>query len=529
MNNVVIGNATPTSGIFTTLQTSGNITANAGAFFVGDGSKLSGITAGTSYTDANVAAYLTGSVTVGNIASTNGYFWANGTAYSTGTGGGSFTGDLAGNDLFDSTNGRILANAFPDSTGQITIPNNQTSKLYVNKPTYTAGVLQQPPLANATPGGTGIVSTSSQTISLISSANVGLQSGYGFGSQNRDTIGSTFGLTVTPVTANSMSATDRIRGALGSLDIVMTGQTWGVMNTSGQNQNVVSAINGASNFNGSGNISAMVGGTYGSFITPSAGNNANIQYSTGILSFTNLLSTAGATAKANVVNARLVAGFISGFSSNLTVQNAIGLHTYSGWAGTGAVGTANNPTTGRWAVLNEDANSVIQTNGNVLLSNGSAQSNFTVNSRFANIASTTTFTGPVTFSGAISGLVQKANTAFAAGFGTTATSSGLTLQASLNNSNIAQIAPTTGSITYSATTTEIIAGTQTVRNVVGNTMSGFQSITPTNAGLDNLGDNLVAIVTDTTNGIVYRITYIKTSIAGGGGSPFGGISIERLI
>jgi hypothetical protein len=140
MNNVVIGNATPASGIFTTLQTSGNITANAGAYFVGDGSKLSGITAGTTYTDANVAAYLTaqnissaniggsqiyantqiqaisanigsfytyanatystgggssygntnvaaylaGSITVGNIASTNGYFWANGTAYSTG-------------------------------------------------------------------------------------------------------------------------------------------------------------------------------------------------------------------------------------------------------------------------------------------------------------------------------------------------------------------------------------------------------------------------------------------------------------
>jgi hypothetical protein len=353
---------------------------------------------------------------------------------------------------------------------------------------------------------------------------VGLQSGYGFGGQNRDTIGSTFGFTVTPVTANSMSANDRIRGALGSLDIVMSGQTWGVMNTSGQNQNVVSAINGASNFNGSGNLSAMVGGTYGSFITPSAGLNANIQYSTGVLAFTNLLSTAGATAKANVVNARLVAGFISGFSSNLTVQNAIGLHTYNGWAGSGAVGTANNPTTGRWAVLNEDANSVIQTNGNVLFSNaGTAGSTFTVNSRFANIASTVNFTGQV------NGLVQKANTAFAAGFGTTATISGLTLQASLSNGNIAQIAPTTGSITYSATTTEIIAGTQTVRSVTGNTMSGFQSITPTNAGLDNLGDNLVAIVTDTTNGIVYRITYIKTSIAGGGGSPFGGVTIERLI
>jgi hypothetical protein len=164
-----------------------------------------------------------------------------------------------------------------------------------------------------------------------------------------------------------MSANDRIRGALGSLDIVMSGQTWGVMTTSGQNQNTVSAINGAANFNGSGNLSSIVGGTYGSFITPSAGNNANIQYATGVLAFTNLLNTAGTTAKANIVNARLVAGFVSGFSSNLTVQNAIGLHTYNGWAGSGAVGTANNPIVGRFALLNEDANTTIQTNGNVVL------------------------------------------------------------------------------------------------------------------------------------------------------------------
>jgi hypothetical protein len=181
-------------------------------------------------------------------------------------------------------------------------------------------------------------------------------------------------------------------------------------------------------------------------------------------------------------------------------------------------------------VLNEDANTAIQSNGNITFSNaGPVGSRLTISSRFANISSTTSFTGPVSFSGAITGLVQKANTAFAAGFGTGATISGLNLSATMSNSNIAQIGPNTGSITYSATTTEIINGTQTVRSVTGNTMSGFQSITPTNAGLDNLGDTLVAIVTDTTNDIVYRITYVKTSLSSAGGSPFGGVTIERLI
>jgi hypothetical protein len=250
----------------------------------------------------------------------------------------------------------------------------------------------------------------------------------------------------------------------------------------------------------------------------------------------NLLNTAGTTGRANVVYSRGVAPFITGQSANLTVQNAIGLHTYSGWAGTGYVGTVNNPVVGRWAVLNEDANTAIQSNGNITFSNaGPVGSTFTLGSRFANVSSTTTFsgttnfTGTTTFSTPPSGFLAKANTVYAAGFGTSVTTSGLNLQASFSSANIAQIGAVSGSITYSATTTEIIGGTQTIRNVVGNTMTGFQSITPTNAGLDNLGDNLVAIVSDQTNGVVYRITYIKTSIAGGAGSPFAGISIERLI
>jgi hypothetical protein len=265
--------------------------------------------------------------------------------------------------LYDSINERIIANAFPLSTGSQSIANNTTSKYILYNPVYTSGVLQQPPLANATVGGTSIVNTSSQTITLVSSANIALQSGYGFASQNRDTLGSLFSTTVYPVTANTMNASDRVRSAIGSLDLVMTGQSWGPMTSGAQGQTTIAAINGFVNVNGSGSVATAVGGTYGAFITPSAGLTANIQYQTGIMPFLTLLSTAGTTGKANVVYNRAVAPFIAGQSANLTVQYAVGLHTYSGWSGSGAVGTANNPVLGRFAVLNEDANTTIQSNG----------------------------------------------------------------------------------------------------------------------------------------------------------------------
>ena len=62
------------------------INANIGGFYTY--ANITYQTIATAYSNVNTAAYLTGSITVGNIKSTNGYFWANGTAYS--SGGGSY-------------------------------------------------------------------------------------------------------------------------------------------------------------------------------------------------------------------------------------------------------------------------------------------------------------------------------------------------------------------------------------------------------------------------------------------------------
>ena len=320
-------------------------------------------------TDAMTIA-ANGATLIGNVITTSGVYWANGAAYSSG-GGAAFSGNLAGNILYDSVNYRTFANAFPLSTPDATIPGNDFSSYAVYKPVYTSGVLQQPPLANATTGGSGIVSTSSQVITAYESANVALQSGYGFGGQNRNTVGSFFSTVITPVTANTMSNNDRVRAVSVSTQLNLANVTYGTMTSASQNATTISSINAFNNITGNGAVGPAIGGSYGNFITPSATGTANVQYATGIMSFLTFQTTAGTSGLANVVYARGLAPFITGQSANLTVQNAVGLHTYSGWAGSGTVGTTGNPTTGRYAVLNEDANTTIQTSGNITFS-GSA-------------------------------------------------------------------------------------------------------------------------------------------------------------
>jgi len=317
----------------------------------------------------NTATILLASTTVGGFPGVNAYFSSTNVAVGSGNITASSSGGIGGyisttlgptlsDVIYDDVNLRTFANAYPLSTPDATIPSNSYSGYIVNVPTYTSGVVQQPPLANATTGGTSIVSTSSQTVGLVQSSNIALQSGYGYGSQNRNTVGTTMMLSVTPVTANSMSGNDRMRGVASILDYNTKGIAIGLMTSGSQNSSTLTGGSALTYINGSGNIGSAVGGFNGVLVTPSTTGNANVQYATGTLSFINLLSTAGTTAKANLVYARGFAPFVTGLSANLTVQNAVGYHTYSGWAS-----TAIN----KYSVLNEDSTSIIQTNGNVVI------------------------------------------------------------------------------------------------------------------------------------------------------------------
>ena len=154
-------------------------------------------------------------VLVSNIASSNGYFWANGAAYN------GFTGNLLGSTLTDSTNGRILANASPQQA-------------IVQISTYTQGVgVTTPPSytgANLNPG--------NSTLSLVSSANVNFLTSWAAGT--RTTVGTNTYLGLTATSANTaMNANDRFRALAGGVDLNMNGKSWGTLtSTMGNSQNM---------------------------------------------------------------------------------------------------------------------------------------------------------------------------------------------------------------------------------------------------------------------------------------------------
>ena len=431
------------------IQASGTITTTNGIFWA-NGTNYASTVPGT-YGNTQVAAYLptysgsiggtlttaaqtnitsvgtltaltvSGTETVGNILSTNGYFWSNGTPYSTSSGGTSFTGNLAGSVLYDSVNERIFANAYPLSTPSTSVTGNYFSNYIVPTPVYTAGVLQAP----VSP--TGQVNNSGQSIGLVATGNIGLQSSYQT-TNNRTTTGHMLYLGVTPATANSMTSSDRVRGVSNLLEVNMQGKTWNGSSTGSQ----VSASSGFLTMNGSGTITHGIAQNGAITVTPSGGT-ANVQYGStfyGVLSFS---SSNGTQYQGNVQYARLLAGSMSSFSSNLTVQQAIGLHTVSGWAGT--VGTSSGAQTA-YIIRNEDTNTQIYTVG------------------------PTVSTGKVNYSGANLQLGQYQETVYSNSFtggsgGTFSTANGTIQQITLTSnwflSNVSFVMPTGGSMTLVVT------------------------------------------------------------------------------
>ena len=340
------------------LQSSGTVTTTSGIFWA-NGTNYSTTVPGT-YGNTQVGQYLTSGATaitanLGNVISTSGYFWANGTAYSTGS---SFTGNLAGSTLYDSVNQRVFANAFPLSTPSNSVNGNNFSNFLLNAPIYTSGVLQAP----ISP--TAAQSFSSLVFGMAQTGNVALQAS-GQTTNNRNTTNALFYSQFLPTGSNTFALQDRVRGVVVNADIVMNSKTWGTPTSSAQGSTTTVGINGGTTLLGNGTVAASMGVNSLVQIIPSANSQANVQYASGSFSQVALINTNGTTAQANVAYARLIAGSITGFSANLTVQNAVGLHTYSGWAGT-SIGTGS--TTGAfksYALLNEDASTVIQTNGNV--------------------------------------------------------------------------------------------------------------------------------------------------------------------
>ena len=241
-----------------------------------------------------------------------------------------------------------MANAYPLSNPSFSIPFNYAFNFAANAPVYTGGVLQ--PVVPAT----AVQNVATTTTGQLITANLAVQSAYGSGSTNRSTSLFTAYNQVWPVTANTMSNNDRVRGAVAITEVIPNGYTWGLMNATTQNATSINGITGVASATGTGNVASLAGlQGLAAITTGTSGANLTVQYATGIMSTVSYTLTNGGANQ--TAYARLYGGFISGAA---TITNAVGLHLWNGWAGTGTI-------TNRYAILIEDPLAVIKSNANI--------------------------------------------------------------------------------------------------------------------------------------------------------------------
>jgi hypothetical protein len=274
--------------------------------------------------------------TVGNIKSTSGYFWANAAVYD------GFSGDLGSRSLIATGIGRVFANAAPQTA--VTQISSYTQGVVVNTtPVYTAGNLTM----------------NNQTIGMVNAANVAFLTSYAAGTRTTNLQTAYLGLTATSANA-TMNPNDRFRAYGGSIDMNLNGKNWGAL-TSASNTQFPILINGQTmNIYGTGQVGQAAGISNAVTLVPINGS-ISAQYMTGYNTALSFNTAGGGYTTSNVQTARLYTGFVTGVTGNLTINNAIALHTFSGW-----VSSNVSLVTNAYTILNEDTRSVIQTAGNIV-------------------------------------------------------------------------------------------------------------------------------------------------------------------
>ena len=271
-----------------------------------------------------------------------------------------FNGNLAGSSLYDSVNGRVEIDGFPSSP----IYPNVTGS-FVKNTAFNPNAISY--------FGNG-VANSSGTITYFAQANAAVQTK---GGTTTFTTGQ-YNLSQFSPNGTNMNNNDRVRGVLNLAELYPQGRQWGAIGTTtaslatAANATPMVGMNGAISVVGSGEVSHSIGVASNSWVNPDNGS-ANVMIATAYQATAgwNALTAGANRLASNIQIARLFAGSVPGNQqANLTIGTAIGLHTVNGWA-PGVVGGGDR-IGARYAVLNEDAGTVIQTNGNVNITGNTA-------------------------------------------------------------------------------------------------------------------------------------------------------------
>jgi hypothetical protein len=317
-----------------------------------------GATGVTGDIGATGATGITGNVGATGATGVTGATGATGVTGATGATGSSFTGNLAGSTLYDTVNQRIVMNA------------NNLSAINFAAGSFTGANFFSPNALSYFGNGVVNTSTTGGTATYVASSNLTIGTG---GGVNKTVTGQMNLTQIYPdPNVSNMQSTDRPRGVTNTLELYLSGKNWGLYNgTTAANATPVVAMNGINNVIGTGYLQhqASVVGT--SQVNPNQGS-ANVLMQTGVHSIVGYMTGNPGTNRtaSNIGYVRLFGGTVNGGNSqaNLTMANVIGLHLTNGWAPGGVSGV--DTITNRYAVLNEDAKTVIQTNGNITVTGG---------------------------------------------------------------------------------------------------------------------------------------------------------------
>ena len=266
-----------------------------------------------------------------------------------------FSGNLAGNVLYDGVNQRMFANTYPLSTPSSYVTLGTTSNNFIGPqyaPVYSGGALQPP-----TFGYTG----GAQTAGFIATGNILLASAGGANGV-KTTIGHALYNQFTPV--GTMNNNDRIRSVAQALDLILNGQTYGSnFNPNSQTSTTAVGLFGIATATGPGSLNAIVGAQVIGGVNPGLSGTTTVQYATGVQGIsgwsTPALVSSSAIYPSTIVYARGFNVSINGLvNSNVSITNAVGLHVSNTWASSGTI-------TNKYSVLVDATDSPIQTASNL--------------------------------------------------------------------------------------------------------------------------------------------------------------------